>query len=314
MPVRARARVCAGAPRTGVSTTRAEMRARGIDEREVVPDRPTQSMPCRGSCRVWRGSSLLPARKHTASRMDAFPSDHRNTRSGSNASPAQESNAREMFPIGVCESQNPQSNEIFTIPFAPSGSGLLRCSCSFARVVASEEPAGSPLAVRPLPGRRYALGFRRNNEMPTPHHKCQGPFDNVEVYLQNAPFPEDEFGHGYQRSLRALAGERASRSEEKIFHELLRYGGGSAGALAFHVLLGSDLDLVPIESIVLVEVRILCGDHSVLEIRRDLAQRNEFVAFAIWRVLNPGLQSAFHMDRGCRRGDPPHCHKSQRGK
>src|SRR5215469_1480444 len=170
---------------------------------------------------------LLAARTEAYRLSDGCASDHRNTSSGSNASPAQESNAREMFPIGVCESQNPQSNEIFTIPFAPSGSGLLRCSCSFARVVASEEPAGSPLAVRPLPGRRYALGFRRNNEMPTPHHKCQGPFDNVEVYLQNAPFPEDEFGHGYQRSLRALAGERAAGSEEKVFHELLRYGGGS---------------------------------------------------------------------------------------
>jgi hypothetical protein len=31
---------------------------------------------------------------------------------------------------------------------------------------------------------------------------------------------------------------------------------------------------------VLVEVRVLCGDYSVLVIWRDLAERNEFVVFA----------------------------------
>lgn len=48
-------------------------RWRRSQEREVGPDRPTQSMPCAESCGVWRDSSLLPTRKHTASRMHAFP-------------------------------------------------------------------------------------------------------------------------------------------------------------------------------------------------------------------------------------------------
>jgi hypothetical protein len=78
--------------------------------------------------------------------------------------------------------------------------------------------------------------------------------------------------------------------------------------------LGSDLDLVPIESMVLVEVRVLCGDYSVLEIGRDLAERNEFVAFAIRRVANPSLQAALDVHRGCRWVDPPGGHKDQRGK
>jgi hypothetical protein len=47
-------------------------------------------------------------------------------------------------------------------------------------------------------------------------------------------------------------------------------------------------------------VRVLCGDYSVLEIGRDLAERNEFVAFAIRRVVNPGLQAALDVHRGCR--------------
>src|SRR6516162_8257682 len=65
---------------------------------------------------------------------------------------------------------------------------------------------------------------------------------------------------------------------------------------------------------VLVEVRVLCGDYSVLEIGRDLAERNEFVAFAIRRVVNPGLQAALDVHRGCRWVDPPGGHKGQRGK
>jgi hypothetical protein len=63
---------------------------------------------------------------------------------------------------------------------------------------------------------------------------------------------------------------------------------------------------------VLVEVRVLCGDYSVLEIGRDLVQRNEFVAFAIRRVVNPGLQAPLDVHRGCRWVDPPGGHKDQR--
>src|ERR1700688_1555390 len=65
---------------------------------------------------------------------------------------------------------------------------------------------------------------------------------------------------------------------------------------------------------VLVEVRVLRGDYSVLEIGRDLAERNEFVAFAIRRVVNPGLYAALEMHRGCRWVDPSSRHKDQRGK
>jgi hypothetical protein len=71
---------------------------------------------------------------------------------------------------------------------------------------------------------------------------------------------------------------------------------------------------VPIEAMVLVEARVLRGDDSVLEIGRDLAERNEFVAFVIRRVVNPGLQAALDVHRGCRRVDPPGGHKDQRGK
>jgi hypothetical protein len=64
---------------------------------------------------------------------------------------------------------------------------------------------------------------------------------------------------------------------------------------------------------VLVEVRVLRGDYSVLDIGRDLAERNE-LAFAIRRVVNPGLQAALDVHRGCRWVDPPGGHEDQRGK
>src|ERR1017187_275733 len=142
----------------------------------------------------------------------------------------------------------------------------------------------------------------------------RAPFDHVEVDLQNALFAEDEFGHRYQCDFCTLAENRAARSEEQVFYELLRDGGSSASAIAFQILFGSDLDLVPIEAMVLEELRVLGGDYSVLEIRRDLAERNEFVAFAIRLVVNPGLQAALDVHRGCRWVAPPGGQKDQRGK
>ena len=61
--------------------------------------------------------------------------------------------------------------------------------------------------------------------------------------------------------------EGSARSEEQIFDELLREGGTSAHASAFHIFFGSEFDGVPIEAMVLVETRVLSGDDSVLEIR-----------------------------------------------
>jgi hypothetical protein len=142
----------------------------------------------------------------------------------------------------------------------------------------------------------------------------RAPFDHVEVDLQNALLAEDEFGYRYQCGLRALAKERPARSEEQVFYELLRESRTSANATAFHIFFGSELDRVPIEPMMLVEARILRGDDSVLEIGRDLAERNELVAFVIRRVVNPGLQAALDVHRGCRWVDPPGRHKHQRGK
>jgi hypothetical protein len=63
-----------------------------------------------------------------------------------------------------------------------------------------------------------------------------------------------------------------------------------------------------------VEARVFRGDHGMLEIRRDLAQRNEFVSFLIRRAVNPGLQAALHVHRGGRWVNPSGSHKHQRSK
>jgi hypothetical protein len=65
---------------------------------------------------------------------------------------------------------------------------------------------------------------------------------------------------------------------------------------------------------VLVKARVFRGDCSVLEMGRDLAERNEFVAFVIRSVVNPGLQVALEVHRGGRWVDPPSGQKDQRGK
>src|SRR5208283_1103907 len=87
----------------------------------------------------------------------------------------------------------------------------------------------------------------------------------------------------------------------------------SARAFAFQIFVGSNLDLVPIESMVLVEAAVLCGDYRVLESRRDLAEGDELVAFVIRLLPNPGLQTALDVHRRSRWVDPPGCHKDQRG-
>jgi hypothetical protein len=79
---------------------------------------------------------------------------------------------------------------------------------------------------------------------------------------------------------------------------LLRNGGSSASATAFQVIFGSDLDLVPIEPMMLVEARVFRGDDGVLQIERDLAKRNKPVAVAIRRVVKPSLQTPLDVHHG----------------
>jgi len=113
------------------------------------------------------------------------------------------------------------------------------------------------------------------------------PFDQVEVELENALLAEHEFGHRDERGLSSLAQEGAAGSEEEVFNQLLRKRGASARASAFHVFLGGEFNRLPIESMVLVEARVFRGDHSMLQMGRDLAEGNEVAAFAIRRAVNP---------------------------
>ncbi len=66
--------------------------------------------------------------------------------------------------------------------------------------------------------------------------------------------------------------KRAARSEQQVLHQLLGNCGGSSSAIAFHIVFGNDLDLMPVESVVLVEARVFSRDDSVLEMGRDLAE------------------------------------------
>ena len=139
----------------------------------------------------------------------------------------------------------------------------------------------------------------------------RAPLDHVEVELQNAPLAEDQFGHRDKRELGPLTEDGAARAEEQILYQLLRKGGPTANAAAFHIVFSSDFYRVPIESMMLVEARVFRGDDSMLEIGRDLAQRNKCISLVIGCVVNPGLQAALHMHRGGRWVDPPRSHEDQ---
>jgi len=63
----------------------------------------------------------------------------------------------------------------------------------------------------------------------------------------------------------------------------------------------------------LVEARVFRSDDRMLQIGRDLAQRNELVSFVIRPAVNPGLQVALHVHSCSRWVDPPGSHKYKRG-
>ena len=63
----------------------------------------------------------------------------------------------------------------------------------------------------------------------------------------------------------------------------------------------------------LVEARVLRGNHSVLKIGRNLFQRNEFVVFVIRSAVNPCLQVALDVYGGGGRVNPAGGEKDQRG-
>src|SRR6185369_9212335 len=92
--------------------------------------------------------------------------------------------------------------------------------------------------------------------------------------------------------------------EEQVLYQLLRERGSSAHALAFQLVFGGDLNLVPIEAAMLVEAPILGGDDGVLELGRDLREWNELVALLVRLVPDPGLQAPLDLDGGGRRIDP----------
>src|SRR5579864_6645965 len=76
----------------------------------------------------------------------------------------------------------------------------------------SRQDCGEPRRLFPadIPGRDSAVvATRRLCTINT-----GAPFNHVEVYLQNALFAEDKFGHRYQGELCALTEDRAARSEE----------------------------------------------------------------------------------------------------
>jgi hypothetical protein len=94
---------------------------------------------------------------------------------------------------------------------------------------------------------------------------------------------------------------------------LLRDGGSPASAFPFQILLGGDLDLLPVEPVVLVKVPIFCSNDRVLKIAGDLVKRKKCGAWPVRFVLKPGLPATLHLYRRCRWINPPGRQEHQRG-
>ena len=95
----------------------------------------------------------------------------------------------------------------------------------------------------------------------------RAPFDYIQIEFQDALFAENQFGDGNEGKLSAFAKQGAAGSEEDVFHQLLRNGGPAAKTATFEIILSSDLDGVPIESVMLVEARIFSGNDGMLQFR-----------------------------------------------
>lgn len=118
------------------------------------------------------------------------------------------------------------------------------------------------------------------------------PFDDIEIELENALFAKHEFGDWDQSKFSAFAKIGAARSEEQVFDKLLRDGGCAAAARALEVIFGGDLNLVPVEAVVLIEACVFSGDDGVLEFRGDLRDGKKSVPLVIWNAVEQGLNPA----------------------
>jgi hypothetical protein len=139
------------------------------------------------------------------------------------------------------------------------------------------------------------------------------PLDDVEVELEDALLAEDEFGNGDEGELGAFAENGTAGPEEEILDELLRDRRGTAGSRTLEVVYCGDLDLVPVEAVVLVETRVFSGDDGVLELGRYLGEGNEAVALMVGSAVDDGLQMALHVDCGGGRIDPAEAEECECG-
>lgn len=137
------------------------------------------------------------------------------------------------------------------------------------------------------------------------------PLDYIEIKLEDPPLAEDHLGDRDKRELGGLAEVGAFRTEEEVFYQLLSNRGPAANAPALHIIFRGNFDRVPVESMMLIEARVFSGDDGVLQVGRNLAEWNEFVALVIGLVVNPGLHAALHVNSGGGRINPPGSHKHQ---
>src|SRR6478672_10780541 len=112
------------------------------------------------------------------------------------------------------------------------------------------------------------------------------PLDDVQVQLEDATLVEDRLQHQRDDRLLALAKPRSRSGQEQVLRQLLgdrRPAGDDPPALL--VLLDRKLDAIPVEPLVLDELRVLGGDHRPLEGDGYALVRHELIAVSLKRAM-----------------------------
>lgn len=128
---------------------------------------------------------------------------------------------------------------------------------------------------------------------------ARSPLDDIEIKFKDALLAQNPIRERGQGVFECFSKRIAMRGEEKILHKLLGDGGGTAADSArFAALLCDLFHLLPIDAMVPVEAAVLCGNHGMLQVWRDFAERNPLLPLVVGRMGDDGFKPPLDLDAG----------------
>jgi hypothetical protein len=140
---------------------------------------------------------------------------------------------------------------------------------------------------------------------------ARAPLDYIQIELKNAPFRKEELGHRDDRKLDPFPDEGAAGGQEQVLHQLLRDCRRAAALSPVKIILNRDLNLFPVESMMLEKSRVLSGYDCVLKERGNLLHRDEDAGLVVRPSMYQRFQAALYLYGGGGRIQPAHRQKAQ---